>query len=97
MMGTQFMAHPALAALINGTLAHALDFDDVWADDDGVVAWRGHPSVCVLPASTLPSSSMTPTEWSSRSVRLVLPASTCARIPRFSVPGGKRHILRIGP
>src|SRR5258706_9142477 len=49
-MGTKFMAHPALAALVNGTLGHALDFDDVWADDDGVVAWRGHPSVCVLPA-----------------------------------------------
>ena len=49
-MGTRFTAHPALAALINGTLAHALDFDDVWADDDGVIAWRGHPSVCVLPA-----------------------------------------------
>lgn len=48
-MGTAFHAHPSLAALINGTLAHALDFDDVWADDDGVVAWRGHPSVCVLP------------------------------------------------
>ena len=49
-MGTKLMAHPSLAALVNGTLGHALDFDDVWADDDGVVAWRGHPSVCVLPA-----------------------------------------------
>jgi 2-methylcitrate dehydratase PrpD len=49
-VGTKFMAHPSLAALVNGTLGHALDFDDVWADDDGVVAWRGHPSVCVLPA-----------------------------------------------
>jgi 2-methylcitrate dehydratase PrpD len=49
-IGTPFKAHPSIAALINGTLAHALDFDDVWADDDGVVAWRGHPSVCVLPA-----------------------------------------------
>ena len=50
LMGTPFKAHPSIAALVNGTLAHALDFDDVWADDDGVVAWRGHPSVCVLPA-----------------------------------------------
>lgn len=49
-MGTKYTAHPALAALVNGTLGHALDFDDVWADDDGVIAWRGHPSVCVLPA-----------------------------------------------
>lgn len=49
-MGTKLTAHPSLAALVNGTLGHALDFDDVWADDDGVVAWRGHPSVCVLPA-----------------------------------------------
>ncbi|OGA51024.1 MAG: hypothetical protein A3G24_08385 [Betaproteobacteria bacterium RIFCSPLOWO2_12_FULL_62_13] len=49
-MGTPFRAHPSIAALVNGTMAHALDFDDVWADDDGVVAWRGHPSVCVLPA-----------------------------------------------
>ena len=37
-MGTQFMAHPSLAALVNGTLGHALDFDDVWADDVSVVA-----------------------------------------------------------
>jgi len=49
-MGTPFRAHPSVAALVNGTIAHALDFDDVWADDDGVIAWRGHPSVCVLPA-----------------------------------------------
>jgi len=48
--GTPYKTHPSIAALVNGTLAHALDFDDVWADDDGVVAWRGHPSVCVLPA-----------------------------------------------
>jgi 2-methylcitrate dehydratase PrpD len=48
--GTSLMTHSSTAALINGTMAHALDFDDVWADDDGVVAWRGHPSVCVLPA-----------------------------------------------
>ncbi len=49
-LGTPFRVHPSIAALINGTTAHALDFDDVWADDDGVLAWRGHPSVCVLPA-----------------------------------------------
>ena len=41
-------------------------------------------SVRVLPASTLPSSSMTPAAYSSRSVRLVLPASTWATIPRLS-------------
>src|SRR5262249_23670343 len=40
-------------------------------------------SVWVLPSSTLPISSMTPTVKSSRSVRLVLPASTCARMPMF--------------
>ena len=50
LLGTPFRAHPSIAALVNGTMAHALDFDDVWADDDGVVAWRGHPTVCVLPA-----------------------------------------------
>jgi len=42
-------------------------------------------SVCVVPASTLPISSMTPAAWSSRSVSVVLPASTCARIPKLSV------------
>jgi len=40
-------------------------------------------SVCVLPASTLPTASMTPASKSRRSVRVVLPASTCASIPRF--------------
>jgi hypothetical protein len=52
-------------------------------------------SVCVLPSSTLPSSSTTPAACSSRSVRLVLPASTCARIPRLSVLT-KSHVLCVG-
>src|SRR5712691_2386999 len=53
-------------------------------------------SVWVLPSSTLPTSSMTPAAYGSRSVRVVLPASTCARIPRLSVLPSKRHTLRIG-
>src|SRR5215472_14431239 len=53
-------------------------------------------SVCVVPASTLPSSEMTLAAYSSRSVRVVLPASTCARIPRLSVVRRTRHTLRIG-
>src|SRR5215469_8634171 len=53
-------------------------------------------SVCVVPASTLPSSEMTFAAYSSRSVRVVLPASTCARIPRLRVVRGTRHTLRIG-
>jgi 2-methylcitrate dehydratase PrpD len=36
---------PALAALVNGTAAHALDYDDVSA------AYDGHPSAPVLPAA----------------------------------------------
>src|SRR5271165_236846 len=39
---------------------------------------------------------MTPAAYSSRSVRVVLPASTCATIPRFSVPRATRHTLRTG-
>src|SRR5258708_15542864 len=46
-------------------------------------------SVRVVPASTLPSSLMAPASNSRRSVRLVLPASTCARIPRLSVCKGQ--------
>src|ERR1022692_3837685 len=53
-------------------------------------------SVWVVPSSTLPISSMTPAAWRSRSVRVVLPASTCARIPRLSVFRDTRHTLRIG-
>src|SRR3712207_5163287 len=52
-------------------------------------------SVWVLPSSTLPISSMTPAAYSSRSVKVVLPASTCARIPRFKVPI-ELHVLQIG-
>src|SRR5436305_12607478 len=52
-------------------------------------------SVWVLPASTLPTASITPAAYSSRSVRLVLPASTCARIPRFST-STQLHVLRTG-
>ena len=53
-------------------------------------------SVWVVPASTLPSWSMTPASYSRRSVRVVLPASTCARIPRLSSFFATRHTLRIG-
>src|SRR5918995_6297126 len=41
-------------------------------------------SVCVVPLSTLPTDLMTPVSKRMRSVRLVLPASTCARIPRVT-------------
>src|SRR6266542_2732937 len=47
-------------------------------------------SVWVVPASTLPSRSMTPVSKSRRSVRLVLPASTCARMPMLTVSIGWR-------
>ena len=54
-------------------------------------------SVCVVPASTLPTSSMTPASKRSRSVRVVLPASTCARIPRLSCFCDTRHSFRVDP
>src|SRR5205823_7739889 len=53
-------------------------------------------SVWVVPLSTLPIASITPAAYSSRSVRVVLPASTCAKIPKLSVLRSKRHTLRIG-
>src|SRR5215831_18331140 len=53
-------------------------------------------SVRVVPLSTLPASSITPAAYRSRSVRVVLPASTCARIPRFSVLRSKRQYLQVG-
>ncbi|MEM7404529.1 MAG: MmgE/PrpD family protein [Pseudomonadota bacterium] len=43
-VGRQGQARPLDAALINGTAAHALDFDDVHFDIPG------HPTVAVLPA-----------------------------------------------
>ena len=60
--------------------------NDTTADLMVMPRWRSRASesVWVLPASTLPTSSMTPAANSSRSVRLVLPASTWARIPRLS-------------
>jgi 2-methylcitrate dehydratase PrpD len=43
--GHAFTAAPATAALVNGTAAHALDYDDVnWA-------LLGHPSVSLVPAT----------------------------------------------
>ena len=45
-------------------------------------------SVWVVPASTLPTRSMAPVVKRSRSVRVVLPASTWARMPRLSVRMG---------
>ncbi len=44
---------------------------------------RSIESVRVVPSSTLPGASSTPASARRRSVRLVLPASTCARIPRL--------------
>ncbi|MDO8673863.1 MAG: MmgE/PrpD family protein [Dehalococcoidia bacterium] len=44
-LGTGIKTSPTLAALANGTMAHALDYDDVtWT-------MHGHPSVPVLPAA----------------------------------------------
>ena len=43
-LGTRLRTTPPQAALANGALGHALDFDDV------SIAMRGHPSVPVLPA-----------------------------------------------
>src|SRR5215470_16985706 len=56
---------------------------------------RASESVCVLPSSTLPIAVMAPALYSRRSVRLVLPASTWARMPRFSVRT-ERQVLRVG-
>jgi 2-methylcitrate dehydratase PrpD len=43
--GQSFTAPPAIAALVNGTAAHALDYDDVnWA-------LLGHPSVSLVPVT----------------------------------------------
>lgn len=42
-----FKASCELASLLNGTMAHALDFDDTFANS---VRYNVHPSVCILPA-----------------------------------------------
>lgn len=49
--------------------------------------WRSRSSVSVwvVPLSTRPTARMTPVSKRMRSVRLVFPASTCARIPRFRI------------
>ena len=52
-------------------------------------------SVWVVPASTLPTWSMAPAVKRSRSLRVVLPASTWARMPRLSVRMGP-HVVQGG-
>lgn len=42
-----FTTSPALAALANGTMSHAIDYDDVIHVPP---AWLGHPSVAIFPA-----------------------------------------------
>src|SRR5688572_5628342 len=42
-LGSATRTSPALAALVNGTMGHALDFDDV------TFHMRGHPSVPIAP------------------------------------------------
>lgn len=44
-IGRRFKTSPLLAALANGTLMHALAFDDV------ATSWLGHPTAVVLPAA----------------------------------------------
>src|SRR5690625_423171 len=56
---------------------------------------RSRASVCVEPSSTRPTSSMTPAACRSRSVSVVLPASTCATMPRLIVGTGV-HVLCVG-
>ena len=43
--GTRLYASPRIAALINGTISHALDYDDTHFD------YLGHPSVVVISAA----------------------------------------------
>jgi 2-methylcitrate dehydratase PrpD len=44
-IGQGFRTSPLLAALVNGTLMHALAFDDV------ATSWIGHPTAVILPAA----------------------------------------------
>ncbi len=44
LVGHRAKASPLLAALVNGTTSHALDYDDVH------LSYIGHPSVAILPA-----------------------------------------------
>lgn len=44
LLGQETVVDPATAALLNGTLSHVLDFDDIHSDV------RGHPSIVVLSA-----------------------------------------------
>ena len=73
--------------------------NEVTADLIVIPRWRSRSrvSVWVVPASTLPISSMTPASYRSRSVRVVLPASTCATIPRLSSLCDTRHFLQMDP
>ncbi|HEY4889458.1 MAG TPA: MmgE/PrpD family protein [Candidatus Dormibacteraeota bacterium] len=43
-IGQGFRTSPALAALANGTMAHALDYDDI------SITWLGHPSAILVAA-----------------------------------------------
>jgi len=43
-IGHGFRSSPALAALANGTMAHALEYDDI------SITWLGHPSGVLVPA-----------------------------------------------
>lgn len=43
--GSNYKLQASQAAFVNGTLAHAIDYDD-WA-----VSWVGHPTVAILPAA----------------------------------------------
>ena len=44
-IGSGFATIAPEAAMVNGTMAHALDYDDVCRD------WNGHPTVVLLPVS----------------------------------------------
>ena len=46
-IGQGFKTTAELAALVNGTTSHAIDFDDTFPD---LVKYNLHPSVCLFPA-----------------------------------------------
>ena len=84
LLGWPFRAPAAEAALVNGTSAHALDFDDV------NVSMRGHPSAPLLPA-VLATAETADGSGSELLLAFVLGVEVEAKLGRLM--GGRHYAL----
>ena len=73
-IGADWKATAPIAALVNGSQAHAFELDDV--HDESLI----HPGAVVVPAAALPNTQLVPVGWKPFSMWWTWPAARPARL-----------------